>query len=248
MKISDRLLRSGVKKSDTVVVCCSLKSSECDLAQLLEELKEYFSSGTLVMPAGHHESTSLPNGIFDVEKTPSGEGELSELFRLQPGVVRSKHPVGSLAALGANAHWLMEGHEKCVSEFSAASPWWKMFQSGVKCLFIGCGLERADIISAAEEWSGAAPLSKRSLRRRLALGNGRNKRVAIKVHTGGHRKNYPKIEGVLKSAGVLVRERCECCDLLIMDGSVVAARLLELLHRRKGGFTSARVLGNLKNF
>ena len=248
MKISELLLQCGVKKSDTLLVCCSLSSAECDLALLLEDLKSFLSAGTLVMPTGHHESTSLPNSIFDIEHTPSGEGELSEMFRTLPGVVRSGHPAGSLAALGANALWLMEGHDKCISEFSAASPWWKMFQSGVKCLFIGCGLERADIISAAEEWSGAATLSKRFLRRRIALGNGRNRRVGIKVHTGAHRKNYPKIEGVLRSAGVLVRERWECCDLLIMDGSAVAARLLELLHRRKGGFTSSRLLGNLKNF
>ena len=247
MKISELLLQCGVKKSDTVVVYCPLTGTECDLVELLDGLKTFFASGTLVMTVGHHESSSCPNGIFDPVNTPSGEGRLSEMFRLLPGVVRSKHPEGSLAALGSMASWLMADHEKCASEFSSASPWWKLFQSGVKCVFINCGLECSGMIAASEEWAGAAVLSKRFLRRRLALGNGRNKRIPIKVHTSCHRKNYPKIEGVLRDAGLLVRSSWDFCDVLVMDGAAVAERLLRQLHRKTGGFRSGHQLKNLKN-
>ena len=168
------------------------------------------------------------------------------MFRSLPGVIRSRHPAGSLAALGENACWLMEDHEKCVSEFSSSSPWWKLFQRGAKCIFIGCGLESSGMIAAAEEWGGAAAFFKRFRRRRLALGNGRNKRLRIKEHSGKHRRNYPKIEEVLRDAGLLSRCRWDPCDVLIMDSGAVVTQLLHLLRRKPGLFASRRRLRNLK--
>jgi aminoglycoside 3-N-acetyltransferase len=246
MKISELLLQCGVKKNDTLLVCCSLTGEECDLGALLEDLNSFALEGNLVMPAGHHESCALPNGIFDVVNTPSGEGELSEMFRLLPGVVRSLHPAGSLAALGRGAAWLMADHEKCASEYSSSSPWWKLFQSGVKCVFINCGLECAGLIAAVEEWAGTATLSKRFLRRRIALGNGRNKRVPIKVQTRNHRKNYPRLESTLRDAGILVRSPWDHCDILVMDGSAAAERILCQLHRKSAGNRAGSWLRNLK--
>ena len=248
MRISDLLLRSGVKRSDTVVVYCSLNGKEWDMAALLQELTDFFAPGTLVMPVGHDETSAVPGGIFDPVQTPSGEGVLSEMFRQLPGVIRSRHPAGSLAALGADSVWLMADHEKCISEFSASSPWWKLFQKGTKCIFIGCGLERSCMIAAAEEWAGSARLSKRYCRRRLALGNGRNRRLRIKVHTGRHYRYYPKVEELFRDAGLLSRNRWDCCDVLVFNSSECVSRLLRLLCRKKTLFASGRVGRNLKIF
>ena len=49
MRISDLLLSCGVKRSDTVVVYCTLSSKEWDMKSLLAELTDFFAPGTLVM-------------------------------------------------------------------------------------------------------------------------------------------------------------------------------------------------------
>lgn len=248
MRISDLLLQSGVKRSDTAVVHCALSSSDWDMEALLQELTEFFAPGTLVMPVGHDENSAVPGGIFDPLQTPSGEDALSEMFRQLPDVVRSRHPAGSLAALGSDSSWLMADHEKSISEFSASSPWWKLFQKGVKCIFIGCGLERSCLIAAAEEWAGCARLSKRYYRRRLALGNGRNRRLRIKLHTGRHCRHYPKVEELLRDAGLLLRNRWDCCDVLVLNGSESVSLLLRILRRKPALFASGRTVRNLKIF
>lgn len=248
MKISELLSQCGVRKSDTVIVYCALNSSEEDTAALLRELTGFFAQGLLVMPVGGGPDCSVPNGIFDPAVSPSGKGMLSEMFRTMPGVVRSRHPAGSLAALGTDSAELMAGHENCASEFSSSSPWWKLFQRGAKCLFVGCGLECSGMIAAAEEWAGTAPFYKRIRRRRLALGNGRNKRLRIKEHSGRHRRNYPKIEELLRESGLLSRCRWGQCDLLLMESSAVVTQLLHLLRRRPRLFASKRRLKNLKIF
>lgn len=246
MKISELLSQCGVKKSDTVIVYCVLNMGEKESAELLRELTDFFAQGTLVMPTGGGPDCFVPNGVFDPEQTPSGKGALSEMFRLLPGVVRSRHPAGSLAALGQDAGWLMEGHESCASEYSSSSPWWKLFQRGAKGLFIGCGLEESGMIAAAEEWAGSALFFKRVRRRRLALGNGRNKRLRIREHSKKHRRNYPKIEELLRDSGLLSRCRWDQGDVLVMESSAVVTQLLHLLRRKQGLFASKRRLKNLK--
>ena len=246
MKISELLRICGVKPDDTAVVRCALGAQSADLQALLEELTAFFAPGVLVMPTGGDAATAVPGGIFDPLNTPSGEGELSELFRTLPGVVRSCHPANSLAALGEANEWLMAGHEKCPSAFSAASPWWKICQQGGKMILIGCGLESAGIIAAAEEWAGIAKLSKRFYHRRLALGNGRNRRIKIKFHTGSHALNYPKAEELLRSEGLLSRSNWDRCDVIVMDMNGCVDFLLRHLRRKPRYFAARRRSVNLK--
>ena len=58
-------------------------------------------SSTLIMPTFTFSFCRM--GIFDSEQTPSETGILSEYFRCQKGVVRSKHPIYSVAACGPRA-------------------------------------------------------------------------------------------------------------------------------------------------
>ena len=247
MKISDLLIGCGVKNTDLVVLHSRLTEKTADLESLLEELSAFLADGVLIMPTGANPDTAVSNGIFDPEQSVSGEGALSELFRQKEGVVRSQHPVGSLAALGKGSSMLMEGHERCISAFSAASPWWRIFQAGGKCVFMGCGLECSGLIAAIEEWTGAALLSKRFRPRRLRLKNGRNRCLKIKVHTGNHFLNYPKAEKYLEEAHVLVRVAFDCCDVIVMDIAGCAEWLLRRLRRKPRFFAARRKRENLKN-
>lgn len=247
MKISDLLIGCGVKNTDLVVLHSRLTEKTADLEALLEDLTAFLADGVLIMPTGANPDTAVSNGIFDPEHSVSGEGALSELFRQKEGVIRSLHPTGSLAALGKGSAMLMEGHERCVSAFSAASPWWRIFQAGGKCVFLGCGLECAGLIAAVEEWIGVARLSKRFRPRRLRLKNGRNKCLKIKVHTGNHHLNYPKAEKHLEEARLLVRVAFDCCDVIVMDIAGSVEWLLKRLRKKSRFFAARRKRQNLKN-
>ena len=246
MKISELLRICGVRPQDTAVVKCALGAQIAGQQVLLDELRAFFAPGVLVMPTGGDAATAVPGGIFDPVNTPSGEGELSELFRSLPDVVRSCHPVNSLAALGESSQWLMAGHELCPTSYSPASPWWKICQQSGKMILIGCGLESAGVIAAAEEWAGSARLSKRFYHRRLALGNGRNRRIKVKFHTGNHALNYFKAEELLKSAGLLSRSTWDYGDVIVMDMNGCVDFLLRHLRRKPRFFAARRRSVNLK--
>jgi len=63
-------------------------------------------NGTLVMPTFTY--AFCTRGSFDLQKSPSEVGMLTEYFRRQKGVVRSHHPIFSVAASGKDAKKLTD--------------------------------------------------------------------------------------------------------------------------------------------
>jgi aminoglycoside 3-N-acetyltransferase len=74
--------------------------------------------------------------IFDVRKTISYMGIISETFRRHSGVLRSQHPTHPILALGPKATWLIDGHEKCLYPCGIGTPFDKLRQLSGKVLFI----------------------------------------------------------------------------------------------------------------
>jgi aminoglycoside 3-N-acetyltransferase len=72
---------------------------------------------------------------FDVRKTVSHMGLISEAFRKRSGVLRSLHPSNPVLALGPNAQWIVEGHEKCLQPCGPGSPFERLGQLHTKVLF-----------------------------------------------------------------------------------------------------------------
>jgi aminoglycoside 3-N-acetyltransferase len=75
--------------------------------------------------------------VFDVRKTPSKMGLLSETFRRRPGVLRSLHPTHPVLACGPKAEWIVSGHENCSYPCAEGSPFEKLLQLNGKVLFFG---------------------------------------------------------------------------------------------------------------
>ena len=91
------------------------RGSAQDLLNLL--LRIAGPERTLAMPAFFFGTTELFNRDyyrkhprFDVRRTPSQMGLVTELFRRRPGVMRSLHPTHSLCALGPLAEELTATH------------------------------------------------------------------------------------------------------------------------------------------
>jgi aminoglycoside 3-N-acetyltransferase len=75
--------------------------------------------------------------VFDVRKTPSRMGLVSETFRRRPGVLRSLHPTHPVLAYGPDAKWIVAGHEDCEYACGPQSPFEKLLDKDGKILFFG---------------------------------------------------------------------------------------------------------------
>jgi aminoglycoside 3-N-acetyltransferase len=97
----------GVKKGDRIFVHSDIGvfgkianfNSQQFLTAIIDQLTASVGEeGTLILPTF---SYSFCKGeIFDVAETKSTVGTLSEFFRKQPGVVRTKHPIFSVGIRG----------------------------------------------------------------------------------------------------------------------------------------------------
>jgi aminoglycoside 3-N-acetyltransferase len=96
-------------------------------------------SGTLLMPSLPYRSSSLQYlqtiKQFDVRKTPSMMGLVSEYFRRRPGVLRSLHPTHPVLALGANAETIVAGHENCRYPCGPGTPFDSLLRFDGKVVF-----------------------------------------------------------------------------------------------------------------
>lgn len=91
-------------------------------------------SGTLAMPA-------IPfirkNKIFDVRKTISAAGMLTEAFRRYPNVKRSINVRHSVCAVGPLADYLTKDHHKSLTCFDEQSPYYRIIEHDFKVITLG---------------------------------------------------------------------------------------------------------------
>jgi aminoglycoside 3-N-acetyltransferase len=141
------LRRQGIKETDTLLVHSNFdphsgfKGTPADLADAL---------ATFVGDRGNLLMVSIPfrgsaydhlalNKTFDVRKTISMMGLVTEMFRRRPGTLRSLHPTHPVLASGKDAAWLVAGHEQCSYPCGPGSPFEKFAQLGGKILFFDVG-------------------------------------------------------------------------------------------------------------
>jgi aminoglycoside 3-N-acetyltransferase len=98
--------------------------------------------GTVVFPTyPNHRISSyewLKQGnIFDVRRTPSYTGILTEFARRQRNAVRSLHPTKSVCALGPAAKELTSTHQLSPYPYDTNSPYYKLIAGGGKIIGLG---------------------------------------------------------------------------------------------------------------
>lgn len=108
------------------------------LVRLLQELLE--GEGTLLMPIfpfrGRQCDYADQCDTFDVRRTPSQAGLVTEVFRRMPGVVRSLHPTHPIAGWGKHAADLLATHHLGTA-FGPNSPMYKLGERGGVVLGLG---------------------------------------------------------------------------------------------------------------
>jgi aminoglycoside 3-N-acetyltransferase len=98
--------------------------------------------GTVVFPTyPNHRISScewLKQGkVFDVRRTPSYTGILSEFARRQRQAVRSLHPTKSVCAIGPAAKELTATHQMSPYPYDTGSPYYKLIRGGGKIIGLG---------------------------------------------------------------------------------------------------------------
>lgn len=150
--------------------------------------------GTLLMP-------TLSSGVFDRENSPSKVGLLTEIFRTRKGVLRSFHPSHSVAAYGAKAEKLIEGHLHCPTACGEGTPYAKLMDCGGKVLLLGVDQDRNTSLHGLEAMV-RLPYLKTVYREYLDPADGCVKTLEIREYPGPHR-NFIGLDRMLREAGVM---------------------------------------------
>ncbi|MFD2083182.1 aminoglycoside 3-N-acetyltransferase [Actinopolymorpha cephalotaxi] len=141
--------------------------------------------------------------VFDLAGTPSSTGVIPETVRTWDGAVRSAHPTHSVAAIGAAARRLTEGHEDCVTPCGPGSPYARLAADPAgMILLLGCDHESNTTLHHVEEVAGSDyHLQPAPVRAVLTL-PGRTERRDYWVHRYGTPRNFGAIEPLLVQRGL----------------------------------------------
>lgn len=131
------LRRLGVRDGDTLMLHAGF-SPHHGYRGTIETLTETLVEA--VGPAGHLLMVSLPYRSsslqyleklrqFDVRRTPSMMGMVSEYFRRRPEVLRSLHPTHPILARGPRAEDFIRGHEDCIHPCGPGTPFDRLAQA-----------------------------------------------------------------------------------------------------------------------
>lgn len=148
-QLNARLREIGIREGDAIL----MQSSFSELNGFSGEAVDVIDCVLgIIGPAGHLFMVSMPySGAardylkqatpFDVRRTPSHMGLLSELFRRRKGVVRSANPMHPILAWGPRAEWIVEGHEDLTHSCGESSPFEKMLELDTKALLFDVDLD-----------------------------------------------------------------------------------------------------------
>jgi aminoglycoside 3-N-acetyltransferase len=130
--------------------------------EIIQELVNFCGKErTLVMPAfvlggkSYNPIEFYKVHSFDVKRTPSEMGLLTEIFRRRPKARRSLHPTHSITALGPMADELTATHHRALTPSGRGTPFETMAKR--KTAIVGLGIEYHRCmtqIHAAEDLSG----------------------------------------------------------------------------------------------
>jgi aminoglycoside 3-N-acetyltransferase len=103
--------------------------------------------GTVAAPTLWYHHTDPPMRIedWDIDRSPSYPGLITETFRQRPDSIRSDNPTHSVSAIGARAEELTRDHGKlglrpCIfgdTAFARESPWQRLYEWNAAYCFIG---------------------------------------------------------------------------------------------------------------
>jgi len=148
-----------LQEGDVVFVHSSLDQLNLDFPfyRILTLLRNVLGpEGTMLFPTyPNHRISSyeylLQGKTFDVRRTPSYAGLLTEFARKQPDAVRSLHPTKSVCALGPLARELTRTHQHSRYPYDSCSPFYKLTEHEGKIVGLGVWTSRLSFVYSVDD-------------------------------------------------------------------------------------------------
>lgn len=216
------LRRLGMSAGDAIVMQSSFEELNGFSGEAVDVIDCVLN---IIGPNGHLFMVSMAYGgsardylregkPFDVRRTPSHMGFLSELFRRRKGVLRSANPMHPILAWGPRAEWIVEGHEELSYSCGEKSPFEKMLELDTKALLFDVDLEVLTFAHYLEHvFRDTAPVSvycEEPIETEIVDRNGDRRRVSV----------YPFAPEAMK-----LRNFGALYDELLSNGSVREQRI-----------------------
>jgi aminoglycoside 3-N-acetyltransferase len=146
------LRQAGVEPGSVVLVHGSLKSMgwvEGGAPTVIAAFRSVLGpGGTLVVPTLCQRDMERRFETWDIRRSPSDVGLVTETLRLMPEAFRSDHATHSVAAIGPRAEELVRDHVRACGRpspwgpaaFGHGSPWERLHQANGRLVFLGVTL------------------------------------------------------------------------------------------------------------
>lgn len=251
----------GIVAGDRVFVhsrTAILGQVEGGLIGILETLKQRVGPGGMIlMPTfpyrGSFWEYAQTDPLFDVRRTPSHMGWLTELFRRRHDVHRSLHPTHPVAIWGNQAREWVQDHESDPLPFHELSPFGRLYRRGGKILFMelsGIHLTQVHVAEAILRDSfPAAVYLQPTVQMRVIGSDGRDRTIPVLLHDPcitsrvDPRVFYPELE----KTGIVRRYMLRgYIPFVVIDGTPFIRFLIEAAHRGVTVYNRTTLTGWLK--
>jgi len=236
------LRKLGMAPGDTVLVHSSFdqfggfRGTAKDVILALQAVVGM--QGTLLMPTLPFTGTAVAYAalgkVFDVYKTSSSMGLISELFRRSPQVVRSVHPTHSVAVWGVHAADIIRDHYLARTPCGHDTPFDRLLQLKGKMLFLGMGIEVMTFFHTIEEQLEPlmpfSPFTKETFCLRSKDQEGRILETKTRLFDPeiSRRRNLRKLTPILKSCDAWREGQIGYLKMILLQAEDVAAACLSM--------------------
>jgi aminoglycoside 3-N-acetyltransferase len=212
---------------------------------VLRALRAWQPDATLAMPAHSYcypkPAEAAP--VFDVRRSPSVVGRITDAFWQQPGVLRSLHPTHSLAAIGSDAEQLIRGHEQCDTPCGTGTPYARLVSRDAAVLMFGAPMLSYTLFHTAEDAAAVPYLYyPERVRVRYRAGDGTIRELAMRRHDTTVKRSFDSAGNWLEQNGLLHAARLGDGPLRFIPSARAAhQRIVEELSRAPLFLTQSRL-------
>ena len=206
------LVSLGVEEGDTLFIHSDTKpfgrlaisSGEELLAALVDVFERSVSErGIIIMPTFSYSFGADKDNVFDVAKTKSTVGSLTEYFRQLPGVVRTREPMMSVAVRGADIEKMVDIGNDTLGKRSVFDT---LHKQGGKIVLFGTDFSACTFLHHVEEMH-AVPYRFMKTLSGTIIDHGRSYEAAVQYYARPldvpDEKDFNLIMPHLQKAGVL---------------------------------------------
>lgn len=229
----------GLRAGETVFVHSTLSrigNVEGGAAAVVEALLEVLGdAGTLAVPTipyrGSMRAYLEAAQPFDVQATPSLMGAISEAVRRHPRAVRSREPSHPVAAIGAQADFLIREHQQSRSPCDEHSPYYRLKAVEAWYLMLGVDFHACTLLHGAEEIARVPFLDLDTLYEIPCRDHDEGYVARIACHSAPLPANFTAIEPALEARGLLKRGFVGCAECRLARASDILDTAREELDR-----------------